>query len=912
MPLELNEHALAWYLSAFIILAPLGACAIIGIRMLLGRGLSERATAAIAGVPTGLTWVASIVLAMSYHGHGAALTLDYGAWFSVAGHEFRVTLLVDPLALVMLLVSTSIVALVGRFSVRYLHREPGFQRFFLLMSVFNSGMSLLVLAGSYDLLIGGWEMVGIASMLLIAFFNQRRGPIAGAVRAMISYRVADVGLLSAGVLLHDYLGSAEFSAAFHGGRWPHPGSHLPDVGATIVVLALLLAVMGKSAQFPLSGWLPRAMEGPTPSSALFYGALSVHAGVYLLLRSAPLIESTVIGSVAIGCVGALSAISATLIGRTQSDAKNGLAYATITQVGLMLVGISLHLWVWVVFHMVAHACLRLLQLLRAPSALHDALALQAALRGRPKPRPFFLMRWLPERTLSRLYFLSRHRFFIDTWVYRLFLAPVVQIGRACDVFEQAVFLNARSESGVERGRIAFLYTARALSLLLMAITVALAMRCLRGDPLVIVPGYLVVDEVSALFLPLSALVGAACLFASPMRELTTTTLLSVGTALFGSMLSFAAQSIGVFTLGWVVSLVGVGCALPASARLRRMYAMYVALGTLPLLVALAILEQAHITSFVPGLVHEGELTVRAQHIVFALLAVSAAFRSGLFPMHSWLPALSQRAPVAASALLFGAQLGPVLVSRAFGPFTPSVAEHDMSTFATWALASAVFTALLGLMQGDMKRGIGFVLSSQSALLLFGLCDSSLSTRHGALLGALAVGLTGAGLLLVTALLADREQTSDTGALAGRGLRYPRLSALFFLLASAAIGLPGSLHFVAEDLLLHGLLHVSPHLAIILLLVSVLNAIALLRLFFNVFQGPTRERNLPAATDLKLRKAAVIGGLLMATMLSGLAPDWLLTLQERSVHVGKAQPGPTLAINAQGGDVVHSRATELRP
>jgi NADH-quinone oxidoreductase subunit M len=293
-------------------------------------------------------------------------------------------------------------------------------------------------------------------------------------------------------------------------------------------------------------------------------------------------------------------------------------------------------------------------------------------------------------------------------------------------------------------------------------------------------------------------------------------------------------------------------------------------------------------------VQEGELSVQAQHVVFLLLAVAAAFRSGLFPMHSWLPALSQRAPVAASSLLFGAQLGPVLVARAFGRFTPTVASYDMSAFASWALASAVFTALLGLVQRDLKRSLGFVLTSQSALLLFGLCDSAVETRHGALLAALAVALTGSGLLLVAALLTDREQTGDLGALEGRGLRYPRLTALFFLLASAAIGLPGSLHFVAEDLLLHGLLHVSPHFAIILLLVGVLNGVGLLRLFFSVFQGPTRVRNLPAPVDLRFGHAAVIGGLLLATMLSGLAPDWLLTLQERSVHVRAVDTQPTVA------------------
>jgi NADH-quinone oxidoreductase subunit L len=424
-------------LSGAIIAVPALAALSIGVRMLVRRAPTERTTAAIAGASALSSWLLSIGLFVLYRERGAhPLDIDFGSWFSVEGYDFEVELLVDHLSLLMLITSTSIVGLAGRFSVRYLHREPGFHRFFLLMSAFSAGMSLLVLSGSYDLLFAGWEIVGIASMLLIAFFNDRRGPILGAVRAMISYRVADVGLLAAGVLLHEFLGSAEFEHAFHEGVWPHAGTPLDSTGATWVALALLLAVMGKSAQFPLSGWLPRAMEGPTPSSALFYGALSVHAGVYLLLRSAPLIESSTTASIVIGVVGALSAISATLTGRTQTDAKNILAYATITQVGLMLVAIGFHLWTWVLVHMVGHASLRLLQLLRAPSALRDAQELQAALRGSPRPRPGVGVRVLPERFLARLYFLARHRFFMDEWMERLVLAPLLGLARGIDKLER--------------------------------------------------------------------------------------------------------------------------------------------------------------------------------------------------------------------------------------------------------------------------------------------------------------------------------------------------------------------------------------------------------------------------------------------------------------------------------------------
>lgn len=441
-----DYHETSRAVAGAIIALPALSAGIIGLRMVLIEKPTERWTARVAGFGAALSWLLGIALFGLYRAAGAhPMALEFGSPFGVPGYAFHIELLVDKLSLLMLIVSGTIVALVGRFSVRYLHREPGFHRYFLLLCTFASGMSLLVLSGSFDLLFAGWELVGIASMLLVAFFNDRRGPVSGAVRAMISYRVADVGLLAAGVLLHDLLGSAEFSVAFREGVWPHAGSALPAGGATWVALALLLAVLGKSAQFPLSGWLPRAMEGPTPSSALFYGALSVHAGVYLLLRSAPLLEASVIASVAVGVIGALSALSATLTGRTQTDAKSVLAYATITQVGLMLVEISFHLWTWVLVHMVAHASLRLLQLLRAPSALRDAEELHAALRGTPRPRPGIIYHVLPEAFLARLYFLARHRFFVDEWLVRLVVEPVLTAARACERFERAAIEGPRAE-----------------------------------------------------------------------------------------------------------------------------------------------------------------------------------------------------------------------------------------------------------------------------------------------------------------------------------------------------------------------------------------------------------------------------------------------------------------------------------
>jgi NADH:ubiquinone oxidoreductase subunit 5 (subunit L)/multisubunit Na+/H+ antiporter MnhA subunit len=336
----------------------------------------------------------------------------------------------------MMLLTAGLTLVTARFSVRYLHREPGFCRYFLLLALFTGAMQLLVLAGSYDLLFVGWELAGISSMLLIAFFHLRRGPKRAAVRAMLTYRITDVGLLVSGVLLHHFAGSSGFFDAFERRAWPLASSHLSSPHAFIIVVALLFAAVGKSALVPLGTWLPRAMEGPTPSSALFYGGLAVHAGVYLLLRSAPLIEASTSAAVLVGAVGALTALWATLSGRTRGDVKSSLAYATITQVGLMVVGVALRGYNVVLVYLVAHACLRTMQLLRAPSALHDAEAIRAALSSSHRPRSSLWTRAMPSPWIERWYAWSLEDFQLDAALERLFIKPVLALSRAADEVER--------------------------------------------------------------------------------------------------------------------------------------------------------------------------------------------------------------------------------------------------------------------------------------------------------------------------------------------------------------------------------------------------------------------------------------------------------------------------------------------
>jgi NADH:ubiquinone oxidoreductase subunit 5 (subunit L)/multisubunit Na+/H+ antiporter MnhA subunit len=316
--------------------------------------------------------------------------------------------------------------LVNAFAGKYLHREPGFTRFFVLLAVFGTGMNLMVLAGSIDVLFAGWELLGISSTLLIGFFHERANAVRAAVRAFTTYRICDVGLLAAGVVIHATVGSGDFGRLF-AGDWPNASCLVPATTATVVSLLLVFAAMGKTAQVPFSGWLPLAMEGPTPSSAIFYGALSIHAGAYVLLRCEPLLEAAPVARAVLVLVGVGTALHANTVGRVQTDLKSMLAYASMTQASLIFVEIGLGWRVIALVHVVSHAILRSLQILRSPSALHDRHQLEAALGGPPGAPRWSPGMLLPEAWRLAIYRVALDRGYEEMAVSRLVIGPVWRI-----------------------------------------------------------------------------------------------------------------------------------------------------------------------------------------------------------------------------------------------------------------------------------------------------------------------------------------------------------------------------------------------------------------------------------------------------------------------------------------------------
>ena len=408
--------SLSQAILVFVVLAPGALFAVFALLWLLGWTPGERFLSWI----TGLTFtacafgIAALVWTIT---SGSTITVTFGNWFAVGDYHFPLVLIADRLSLPFLALAVVLSGLIGQFSATYLHREPGFLRFFLLLYLFAFGSLLAFAAGSFDLLAAGWEVVGITSVLLIGFFQLRPAPVENGLRVFGIYRACDIGLFVAVFSMHHWAGTASFDQGF---------PLLTATRAMIVSLLLLLAAAGKAAQIPFSGWLPRAMEGPTPSSAIFYGAISIHAGAYLLLRAQPLLARSILASALVVLIGLATAIHGTIVGRASADAKTSLSYATLTQVGVVFIEIGLG-WKWLaVAHILGNATVRTMQFLRAPSMLHDYHQMHSAIGGEVSPTGRQIEELLPERVQLWLYRWAFDRGHLDTILDRCVIDPLLR------------------------------------------------------------------------------------------------------------------------------------------------------------------------------------------------------------------------------------------------------------------------------------------------------------------------------------------------------------------------------------------------------------------------------------------------------------------------------------------------------
>jgi NADH-quinone oxidoreductase subunit L len=345
---------------------PLGGFLVL---IFFGRRFPERVSAAIGAGSVGVAAVLAIIRAVSFLGSGTAAPVAHtlATWLPAGSLVVELSLWYDGLSLTMTLVVTVIGFLIHLFSVDYMHGDEGYHRYFAYLNLFVTSMLLLLLAGNLLVMFVGWELVGLCSFLLIGFWHKDPANARAARKAFIVTRIGDTGLAAGIALLFAGLGTLDIHAAgtIAGTVWPR-GAGM----ATAVAALLLVGAVGKSAQRPLHVWLPDAMAGPTPVSALIHAATMVTAGVYLVARTHVLFELAPVVLQVVAGIGIATVLVAGLSALVQKDLKRTLAYSTISQIGYMFLALGVGAWGAAIFHLVTHAFFKALLFLGAGAVMH--------------------------------------------------------------------------------------------------------------------------------------------------------------------------------------------------------------------------------------------------------------------------------------------------------------------------------------------------------------------------------------------------------------------------------------------------------------------------------------------------------------------------------------------------------------
>jgi len=309
----------------------------------------------------------SLAAFIQIRGAKEPVVVELWRWFSVGSFQVPFALQIDQLSAVMLLVVSGVGLLIFIYSKGYMHGDPGYYRFFAYMSLFAFSMLMLVLASNYLLLYFGWEAVGLCSYYLIGYYYHKPEAAAAGKKAFLVNRVGDFGFGLGVMLIFVSFGTLDYVGVFE-----QVSAGAAGQGVLIgIALLLFMGAMGKSAQFPLHVWLPDAMEGPTPVSALIHAATMVTAGVYLVARSSVIFASAPAALLVVGAIGTFTAIFAAVIGICQKDIKKVLAYSTVSQLGYMFMALGAGAWAIAIFHLVTHAFFKALLFLGAGSVIHS-------------------------------------------------------------------------------------------------------------------------------------------------------------------------------------------------------------------------------------------------------------------------------------------------------------------------------------------------------------------------------------------------------------------------------------------------------------------------------------------------------------------------------------------------------------
>jgi NADH-quinone oxidoreductase subunit L len=355
------SHELMWLLVAI----PALSAAI----LLLGGRATDKWGHLLGTLAPLASFVCGVLLFFQMEGlpsEQRSATVKLYEWFSVGNIRVDMSLLLDPLSILFVLLITGVGSLIHIYSIGYMAHDPRRRRFFGYLNLFIASMLLLVLAADYLVVFVGWEGVGLASYLLIGFWQHRPSAATAAKKAFVVNRVGDIGLSLAVMSMWSLFGSSAFGTVNAG------AGQLSSTWATLLGLMLLLAACGKSAQVPLQSWLLDAMEGPTPVSALIHAATMVTAGVYLVVRSHAIFEQSQAASTAVVVVGAVTALVGAIIGCAKDDIKKALAGSTMSQIGYMMLAAGLGPvgYAFAIFHLLTHGFFKANMFLGAGSVMH--------------------------------------------------------------------------------------------------------------------------------------------------------------------------------------------------------------------------------------------------------------------------------------------------------------------------------------------------------------------------------------------------------------------------------------------------------------------------------------------------------------------------------------------------------------
>lgn len=348
-----------------VILIPVFPLIAVLVNGLLGHRYATGLAGRIAVGSIGLSFLCAVAVMAGVLSDPMPREVIAYSWIFGGDLHVNFGFLIDPLTAVMLMVVTGVGFLIHVYSVGYMHGEDGFTRFFVYMNLFMVSMLLLVMGNNFLVLFIGWEGVGLCSYLLIGYYFNKVSAAKAATKAFVVNRIGDAGFLLAIFLVFVNFKTLDYLKVFEN------ANHLSVEMATAITLCLLVGAIGKSAQIPLYTWLPDAMEGPTPVSALIHAATMVTAGVYMVVRNHVLFDVAPVSTATVGVIGGLTALFAATIGLVQNDIKRVLAYSTVSQLGYMFLACGVGAYIAAIFHLVTHAFFKALLFLSAGAVIHS-------------------------------------------------------------------------------------------------------------------------------------------------------------------------------------------------------------------------------------------------------------------------------------------------------------------------------------------------------------------------------------------------------------------------------------------------------------------------------------------------------------------------------------------------------------